>query len=301
MRLRTILVMFLAILAQPAGLPQTPGPLSGNQVMVLVKAGMEPPALVKLIQERGINFDLTDDYFEDLRKAGAQEEVIQALRAARPKALSSDQVLALLAGGVPSKRAAILVKEHGIDFLADNEYLEALRLAGADDELIAALREASAAVTVELVVATSPGADVYLDGALHGKASDRGELALKAQPGVHALKVSLEGMKDFEQSVTLAARQANRIEARLEAISAELVVVSSPGAELYLDGEPQGKVGAQGEFAMKARLGPHALKVSLDGKKDFDRSVTLVAQQATRIEARLEDINPPRLPSRTPP
>jgi hypothetical protein len=288
--------MFLAAVAQPAALAQTQGPLSSNQVMVMVKAGMDTPALVKLIQEHGISFDLTGDYLEGLRKAGAHEEVIQALRATRPKPLSSDQVLALIAGGVPSKRAAVLVKEHGIDFPADNEYLEALRLAGADDGLIAALRAAGAAVTVDLVVATSPGAEVYWDGAPQGKAGNQGDFALKAHPGVHTLRVSLEAMKDFEQSVTLVARQANRIEARLEPITTELVVATSPGAELYLDGVSQGKVGAQRELAMRTRPGPHALKVSLEGKKDFERNVMLAAQQPMRIEAQLEDINPPRRP-----
>ena len=130
--------------------------------MDLVKAGMETPELVKLIHEHGIDFDLTDDYLQALRKAGAQEPVIQALRAARPKPLTKEQVLQLVAGHVPSQRAATLVKQHGIDFLPDEEYLETLRLAGADDTLIAALREAGEAVTAELVVTTSPNAEVYL-------------------------------------------------------------------------------------------------------------------------------------------
>ena len=41
----------------------------------------------------------------------------------------------------------MLVKHHGIDFVADERYLQTLRVAGGDDALIAALREASAAVT----------------------------------------------------------------------------------------------------------------------------------------------------------
>jgi uroporphyrinogen-III synthase len=121
--------------------------------------------------------------------------------------------------------------------------------------LIAALREASKAVTAELVVATSPEAAVYLDGELQGKANAQGELAMKAGLGTHTLKVSLEGMKDFEQSVTLASRQGTKIGARLAALTAELVVVTSPDAAVYLDGELQGKASAQGELAMKARPG----------------------------------------------
>lgn len=289
------LIVFIAVVAVSARPQQAQKPLTKEQVTDLAKAGMTTPQLVKLIQEHGIDFDLTNDYLEALRQAGAQEPVIEALRAARPKPLSREQVLALLAGGVPSKRAAMLVREHGVDFLPDEPYLETLRLAGADDELIAALREASAALAAELVVVTSPGAEVYLDGALAGKANAQGGLVLKVPPGAHAVKISLQGMKDFQQSLTLVTRQTATIEARLEAITADLVVVALPGAEVYLDGEPQGKVGAQGELAVKASPGAHTLKVSLESRKDFAQNVMLVAPEVTRIEARLEGINPPEV------
>jgi serine protease Do len=42
---------------------------------------------------------------------------------------------------------------------------------------------------------------------------------LKVKPGIHALKVSLTGKKDFQHSVTLATRQTTKLEARLEDIS----------------------------------------------------------------------------------
>jgi formylglycine-generating enzyme required for sulfatase activity len=184
--------------------------------MDLVKFGMGSADLAKKIKEHGIDFEPTDDYLEALRKAGVQEQVIRALREVKPKPLTREQVGELVPGGVASERAATLVKQHGIDFLPDDGYLQSLRLAGADDTLIAAVREASKAVTTELVVTTSPDAEVYLDGALHGRAEPQGQLAVKAKPGAHALKVSLKGKKDFEQSVTLAPRQTTKIEARLE-------------------------------------------------------------------------------------
>jgi formylglycine-generating enzyme required for sulfatase activity len=39
-------------------------------------------------------------------------------------------------------------------------------------------------------------------------------------------------------------------------------------------------------------LGAHALKVTLAGKKDFEQNITLAARQATKIQARLEDLPP---------
>jgi formylglycine-generating enzyme required for sulfatase activity len=211
-----ILIMLLAVIAPPAMPQQTPEPLSRNQVMDLVKFGMDSAEVAQRIKEHGIDFEPTAEYLDALRKAGAQDPVFQALREVKPQPLTREQVGKLVAGGIPSQRAAALVKEHGIDFLPDEEYLKTLRLAGGDDTLIAALREASKALTAELAVTTLPNAEVYLDGELQGHADAQGELAMKAKLGAHALKITLAGKKDFEQSVTLAARQANKIEARLE-------------------------------------------------------------------------------------
>src|SRR5208283_867728 len=146
------LIIFLALPARAAVPPQTEKPLTQPQLMDLVKARMETSDLVKLIREHGIDFDLTADCLQALRKAGAQEPVIQALDAARPKPLTKEQILELLTGHVPSARAATLVKQRGIDFVADEAYLETVRLAGADDALISALHEASKGVMWELHV-----------------------------------------------------------------------------------------------------------------------------------------------------
>ena len=70
---------------------------------------------------------------------------------------------------------------------------------GADNTLIAALREESARVMAELVVVTSPKAEVFLDGELQGHANAQGESALKAKLGAHRLKLSLAGKQDFQR------------------------------------------------------------------------------------------------------
>ena len=184
--------------------------------MELVKAGMDSVELADKVKQLGIDFDLTDDYLQALRKAGAQEVLIQALRAARPAPLTRDQVLELVAGHVPSQRAAALVRQRGIDFSPDEEYLQTLRVAGAEEVLLAALRDAGALVMAQLLVVTSPNAEVFLDGESRGHADAQGELAMKAKLGAHTLKVSLAGKKDFGQSITLAAQQTTKIAARLE-------------------------------------------------------------------------------------
>jgi formylglycine-generating enzyme required for sulfatase activity len=210
------LFLLLAVSGQPARPQEAAKPLSKNQVMELVKAGMDSVELADKVKQLGIDFDLTDDYLQALRKAGAQEVLIQALRAARPTPLTRDQVLELVAGHVPSQRAAALVRQRGIDFSPDEEYLRTLRVAGAEEVLLAALREAGALVMAELLVETSPYAEVFLDGKSQGRGNFEGHLTVHATPGVHELKVSLPGKKDFSRTVTVIAKQITFAQAPLE-------------------------------------------------------------------------------------
>jgi formylglycine-generating enzyme required for sulfatase activity len=286
-----VLTVFLAVVAQPARLQQAQKPLTKEQVIGLAKAGMETPELVKLIHEHGIDFDLTDDYLQALRQAGAQEPVIQALHAARPKPLTKEQVLELLAGHVPSERAAALVRQHGIDFLPDEQYFEMLRLAGADDTLIAAVRAAGEAVTAQLEIETSPNAEVYLDGQLVGQANAQGELTIKSKLGTHALKVSLAGKKDFQQSVTLASAEARKIEARLVDLPGSIRVQTLAGARVTLDDVSRGSTDASGELVLTdVPPGSYHLRVTGQGKKDYEQTVSVSAGHETEIQARLEDL-----------
>jgi WD40 repeat protein len=145
------LILLVAVIAAPVSSQQASKPLTNDQVMDLVKAGMETANLVNLVREHGIDFDPNEEYIQALRKAGAEDPVIEALHSARPKPLTKDQVLGLVAQGVPAERAAMLVKERGVDFLVDDTYLETLRLAGGSEGLIAAVRQASAGVTLPIL------------------------------------------------------------------------------------------------------------------------------------------------------
>jgi hypothetical protein len=266
-------------------------PLGKNQIMALLKAGMESEVLAKTVQERGIDFEPSDDDLAALRKAGAQDVLIKALRTTKPRPLTREQVLQLVVAGVASQRAATLVKQRGIDFVPGEEDLSTLRVAGADEALVAALRAAGAAVTAEITVVTSPNAEVYLDGALLGRASAQGELNLKSKPGVHTVKVSLTGKKDHQREVTFVAGKANRVEARLEDLPGSIRVQTAAGAEVFLDNSSLGTTGQSGQLVIPdVKVGDHDLRVSTPGKKEYRESVKVVAGQENRIEARLEAI-----------
>jgi WD40 repeat protein len=143
-------ILFAVVIALPVGAQQAAKPLSKEQVTQFVRVRMDTAKLVQLIHDHNIDFDPSDSDLEQLRKDGAPDPVIQALREARPKPLTRDQVLALVAQNIPSERAAALVKQRGVDFAVDDTYIENLRLAGGMAELIAAVRAASAVRTLPL-------------------------------------------------------------------------------------------------------------------------------------------------------
>jgi hypothetical protein len=203
-----------ALVARSSTGQESGPPLTREQVICLVKLGIDGEAIARRLKARGVDFEPTDDDLETLRKVGAQPPVILAIHEVKP--LSREQVGKLVVSGVPTERATALVTQRGIDFQADEEYLGTLRLAGGGDALIGALREASSKVTAELVVNTSPGAAVYLDGQFQGHVSEKGELEAKLKPGPHALKVSLKGRLDFEQTVTITPPQRTTVGARLD-------------------------------------------------------------------------------------
>jgi hypothetical protein len=96
-------------------------PFTQEQVVSMVRDGFGDESGAKLIEQRGIDFAPSEDFYQTLKAAGASEAFLKALRAAEPpepasakKPLNQVQIFVLLVGSVPSHRAAILVNEHGI-------------------------------------------------------------------------------------------------------------------------------------------------------------------------------------------
>jgi tetratricopeptide (TPR) repeat protein len=124
-------------------------PFTQEQVSNMVRAGLGDDSGAKLIEQRGIDFAPSEEFIQTLKAAGASEAFLKALRAAKPpepasakKPLNQVQVFALLVGQVPSHRVAMLVQERGTDFEPTDDYLQEVRLAGGEDELISALKGA---------------------------------------------------------------------------------------------------------------------------------------------------------------
>lgn len=73
----------------------------------------------------------------------------QQSSAAKPLPLREAEIIKGLVGGISNQRMAVLVGQYGVDFALTPESEERLRSAGADDELLAAIRKAASATLQE--------------------------------------------------------------------------------------------------------------------------------------------------------
>jgi formylglycine-generating enzyme required for sulfatase activity/biopolymer transport protein ExbD len=144
----------------------------------------------------------------------------------------------------------------------------------------------------QIVIETSPSAQVYLDGVRQGEASKLGHLVIaNPQPGDHTLRVSLAGKKNYEQKVKVIAGQEIKIKVVLADLSGTVVVQSSPGASVFLDGAGRGTTDANGQLSVTAvAVGAHQLRISASGKKDFQQQITVISGQEASIQAPLSDL-----------
>jgi formylglycine-generating enzyme required for sulfatase activity len=235
------LLLLLAVAGQPARPQEAPKPLSKFQIMELVQAGMRGAELAEWVKQHGIDFDLTDDFVQELRNAGAGEGVIQMLRAARPSSPKRDRVqagAAMMAGLVVETSPAAEVFVDGVSqghanaqgelaitakpgdhtlkvsLAGKKEFVQSVTLAtGPASRIEARLADTSGSIKLRTLTA----ARIALDGVGRGSTDANGELVLAGlAPGDHQLRVTAQGKKDFEQSVSVSAGQEIEIQPRLE-------------------------------------------------------------------------------------
>jgi hypothetical protein len=150
----------------------------------------------------------------------------------------------------------------------------------------------------QLVIETSPSAEVYLDDQFVGRASQKGRLVIaNPKAGEHDLRVSMAGKKDFERKVTMIAGQMTTITAALADLGGNVIVLTSPGAEVFLDNSTRGAADASGQLSIPSvAAGSHELRVTAVGKKEYRQNIVVPAGQEAKIEARLEDLGPAPAP-----
>jgi legume-like lectin family protein len=84
-----ILVIVAGVLNDRAQV--SPKPLSKDEIVRFLKGDVSPKRVAELARERGLNFELTPEVAEELRKAGAGDELLGALRELSLKPVQTPQ------------------------------------------------------------------------------------------------------------------------------------------------------------------------------------------------------------------
>jgi hypothetical protein len=123
----------------------------------------------------------------------------------------------------------------------------------------------------QIVVETSPNAEVYLDDQYTGRASPEGRLVIgNPKPGEHNLRVSFAAKRDFQRKITVVAAKEVKIVATLADLPGSILVRTTLGAEVSLDNSTRGVADASGQLTVsEVAPGVHTLRIAACGKEDF--------------------------------
>jgi PEGA domain len=173
----------------------------------------------------------------------ASMALVSAQTQPAPKPFTKDEVLKLLIGNVPAKRVEALVRERGIDFQITSETESELRNAGATDPLLAALRDVAPKAPT-LVVTTPPGkARVYIDDEFVDTTSPEGRLKLSTlAPGRHKLRVAMDGYRDHEEIIDLAAGKTLEVSVSVFTSDSQMPPPAVPPSEVGVAGAPAASI-----------------------------------------------------------
>jgi len=296
-------MLIIAVILTPS-LRAEQKPFTQEQVSNMVRDGFGDESGAKLIDQRGIDFAPSEDFYQTLKAAGASEAFFKALRAAKPpepasakKPLNQVQVFALLVGQVPSHRVTMLVQERGIDFEPTDDYLQEVRLAGGEDELISALKTAKVTkpVTVD-PAAEARQAEVRQHMARGAELEQKGQYAQAEQefraallsdprsPDLYASLGLVLGHQKKWDDAAASDREALRLDPNSEMAHVNL------GVALGKKGDRDGEIA---EYREALRLNPdndqtHVnLGVALEEKGDWDGAI-VEYREALRVDPESE-------------
>lgn len=256
-------------------------PLTQEQINHMVQANVGDESGAQMVTQRGVSFAPTEEYLQTLKSQGAKESFLKALRSKMP--VSEVQILAQLAGGVPSPSVSAVVKDRGITFDVNENNLREVRAGGGDEDLVGALKsakimslprldDATAAKQAEVLKHLVQGAELKQKGQF-GAAELEFRAALSAgtpDPDVYVGLAAVLGAQGKWDDDAAAAREAVRLNPNNEWAYDRL------GLALAGKGDWDG---AAGEYRESLRLNKDndfthtILGAALGGKHDWDGEI----------------------------
>ncbi len=133
-----------------------------------------------------------------------------------------------------------------------------------------------------LIINSEPsGAKVYIDDVLRGTTP----LKFKIEPGVHTLRLELEGCKPIEKEISISVGESLELNFKFEALLGVLSISSNPiGADVYIDGVPKGVT----PLEIEVEPGRHILRLELEGYKPIEKEIEISAGESSKLNFELK-------------
>jgi len=311
MKYRFAIVFFLALAAiSTAGIAAArPEPLSKDDILKLLHGGVTSKRITSLVQDRGVDFELTDSAEQELRRAGADRNLLLAIA----KTFSATGKPAPPTGlpPVPNDAAStVLVRQVGHGQIISPACSDARNQLGID-EVSTGYRDPAS--DMRFTVTNIGNEELYVD-----RVNCREVSRIKPRDSKRCIYSSSTGwivrvakVKDlfdrsgsatackqaFEdaspaQTTQAAASRPQQVPAPPKAGSVH-VVTEPGGVQIYLDDEPKGMTSSEGRLVLKELpAGTYRVRASLIGYKEWAQSVTLAAGQDLQLDAKLEVAGP---------
>jgi hypothetical protein len=130
------------------------------------------------------------------------------------------------------------------------------------------------------VLSAVPDADVFIDGAGVGKVPQEKQVAR----GEHFVVVKLPGYKTFEQKVRVEEGQTLTVSAELKAVGRLRILSDPAGAEVMINGLPQGVT----PLDLEVEVGTTVVRVQKVGFEPWDRTIDLIGGKSEVLSADLD-------------
>lgn len=131
------------------------------------------------------------------------------------------------------------------------------------------------------VVSPVPDADVFIDGAGVGKVPQEKVVSR----GEHFVVVKLPGYKTFEQKLRIEPGQTLTVSAELKAVGRVRVLSDPPGAEVLVNGLPQGVTPLE---LNEVEVGMTIIRVQRPGYQAWEQQITLEGGKTEVLSANLK-------------
>jgi WD40 repeat protein len=142
----------------------------------------------------------------------------------------------------------------------------------------------------EIMIATSPQASIFLDDTELGAASASGSFVIhSAKPGPHTLRVTKESKHPFTKRIVVAAGKTNQVRAELDDVTGDLEVLTTAGAEIWLDGKSVGMADATGKLLIRGLTNStYKVRAAKAGRSSEEQEASLDANLVTSVNLELK-------------